>query len=254
MLKNSKNILAGISLSMLIVGASACTAFAASNTEFPATSEALINSGPGNPGTSILDVPASDLTTEEADALLFMIEEEKLARDVYSALYNTWGQPVFQNIAASEQTHMDAVEVLIDRYNLANPTLAPGSFSDENLQALYNQLIAQGTVSLAKALQVGGAIEEIDILDLDKRIVQIDNIDIQQVFSKLLQGSHKHLNAFARLFSMQAGETYQPQYLRPEVYAAIITEQDENGFGNRQQAGGPGRAGARRWSSEPTYQ
>ena len=43
-----------------------------------------------------------------------MREEEKLARDVYLTLYDIWGTPAFNNIASSEQTHMDAVLMLID--------------------------------------------------------------------------------------------------------------------------------------------
>lgn len=50
-----------------------------------------------------------------------MREEEKLARDVYLELYETWDLPVFYNIAQSEQTHMGAVKTLIEKYNLKDP-------------------------------------------------------------------------------------------------------------------------------------
>jgi hypothetical protein len=38
-----------------------------------------------------------------------MREEEKLAHDVYMTLYEKWGQQIFKNIAASEETHTNAV-------------------------------------------------------------------------------------------------------------------------------------------------
>jgi energy-converting hydrogenase Eha subunit E len=101
------------------------------------------------------------LSTEETAALLYMREEEKLARDVYNALYAIWGQPIFQNIAASEQSHMDAILTLIDRYGLTDPAQAePGIFTDPNLQVLYDALIARGGQSLSESYYVGGAIEE----------------------------------------------------------------------------------------------
>jgi hypothetical protein len=49
------------------------------------------------------------LTETDKDALLFMLEEEKLARDTYEFLDNTWSINPFANIKNSEQTHMNAV-------------------------------------------------------------------------------------------------------------------------------------------------
>ena len=60
---------------------------------------------------------------------------------------------------------MDQVKLLLDRYGLADPALDPGKFSDPTLQALYDQLIAQGSVSLEEALKVGVLIEQTDIAD-----------------------------------------------------------------------------------------
>ena len=239
MLNNLKNILIGIFAAIIVVaiGASAYTAFASPGATQSAAPVVAPDLGQGNgygngntstgavtgqtgngngTGTSVLDIPASDLSSEEAASLLFMREEEKLARDVYNALYAIWGQPTFTNIASSEQMHMDEIKLLLDRYNLADPALEPGSFTDPNLQALYDQLVAQGSVSLADALKVGAAIEEIDILDLQERIAQTDNADLQQVFNNLMLGSYNHLNAFVGVLSMQTGETYAPQYLSAE--------------------------------------
>ena len=257
MLNNLKNILIGVFSAIIVVaiGASAYTAFAS-----PDTSEAAAPSvapdyenGTGNGGTGagqtgngngtgtpVLDIPASDLSPEETAALLFMREEEKLARDVYKKLYEIWGQPTFTNIAASEQAHMDEVKLLLDRYNLANPALDPGSFTDPSLQALYDQLVAQGSISLADALKVGAAIEEIDILDLQERLAQTDNADLQQVFNNLMMGSYNHLNAFTSVLLTQTGEVYQPQYLNAEAYAAIVTGQSGNG---NQGTSGNGQSG-----------
>ncbi len=138
-----------------------------------------------------------------------MREEEKLAHDVYVTLYAQWGLPVFQNISQSEQAHTEAVKALLERYGVADPaTGTVGTFSNPELQALYTDLVARGSQSLVEALKVGVAIEELDILDLQERLAQTDNADIQQVFNNLLQGSNNHLSAFTRALSNQTGETY----------------------------------------------
>ena len=199
-------------------------------------------------GVSVLDIPASDLSEEEASALLFMREEEKLARDVYNKLYEIWGVETFTNIAASEQMHMDEIALLLTRYNLTDPAQAPGVFTDANLQALYDSLIAQGSLSISDALKVGGAIEEIDILDLQTRLAQTDNADIQQVYTNLMNGSYNHLNAFSSALLNQTGETYVPQYVSADVYQSIMSNTAGNGHG---QQGGQGQNGNNTGVAQP---
>ncbi len=249
MFKNLKNLLIGIFSVIIViaVGASAYTALASPGANEPAAPLTTSNLGNGNggngSGASVLDLPAGELSAEEAASLLFMREEEKLARDVYNALNEIWGQATFSNIAASEQAHMDEIKLLLDRYGLADPALEPASFTDPGLAALYDQLVAQGSLSLSEALKVGAAIEEIDILDLQERLAQTDNADIQQVYNNLMRGSYNHLNAFASALLTQTGETYQPQYLSAEAYAAIVTGQSGNGNQGGQGQGGQGQGG-----------
>jgi hypothetical protein len=180
--------------------------------------------GPPSPGA---------LSEAEIEGILYMREEEKLARDVYLALYQKWGQPSFQNIANSEQTHTEAVLALIERYSLADPAadLPAGVFANATLQALYDQLVAEGSQSLASALRVGAAIEEIDILDLEKHVAQTDQADIQTVYEDLLSGSYNHLRAFVSTLNRQTGEIYQPQHLDQAAYDVIVGDAIERGRG-----------------------
>lgn len=188
-------------------------------------------------------LPAADpagLDQAERDALVFMREEEKLARDVYAALYTQWGAATFQNISQSEQAHMDALLVLLNRYGIADPASAQaGVFTNPTLQALYTDLVARGSQSLAEALKVGGAIEEIDIRDLDQRLAQTDQADIQPVYGSLRAGSENHLRAFTQALTMQAGETYQPQVLSADAYQTILAGSAGNGAGGNRGGGRP---------------
>jgi len=210
-------------------------------------------SGQGNSGTGgqtgvHQQLPAaSDLSAVEAEGLSFMREEEKLAHDVYLALYEQWGLAIFQSISLSEQQHSDSVKMLLDIYGLDDPAAAQaGVFSNPELQTLYNELVARGEQSLAEALKVGAAIEEIDILDLQERLAQTDNADIQQVYNNLLRGSENHLRSFVQNLSTQSGETYQPQYLSVEAYQAILAGTNGNRRGAAGQSQGQtGKGGGR---------
>lgn len=250
MFKTLKTLLAGILAAIIVIaiGASVYTAFAAPGTNTFPTQSQIISNGNDNggngldTGTFVLDIPASDLSSDEAAALLFMREEEKLARDVYNALFATWGIQSFSNIASSEQMHMDEIKVLLDRYALTDPALGAGQFTNPDLQALYTQLVTQGNLSIGDALKVGAAIEEIDIRDLQIRAAQTDNADIQQVYTNLMNGSYNHLHAFTNVLLTQTGETYQPQYLSAEQYQTIVANTSSNGNqgGNGGQGNGIG--------------
>lgn len=181
-----------------------------------------------------------ELSPEEIEGLAFMREEEKLARDVYLAMYEKWNSRVFSNIAKSEQKHMDAIKVLLDRYSLEDPVTddEEGKFVNSDLQKLYDELIETGSESLLAGLNVGAAIEEIDILDLEKQInLVVDNEDIKLVYNNLLRGSRNHLRAFVRNINNQ-GETYEPQYMKVDAYEEIIkTDMERGGNGNGKRHG-----------------
>ena len=192
--------------------------------------------------TPLALLPVGELNQAETDALLFMWEEEKMARDVYTAFSAIYTKPLFNNIAASEQTHMDSVKALLDRYGLATPSDGTaGVFVNSDLQALYTQLVAQGRISELDAVKAGAAIEEIDILDLKERLPQTDQVDIQQVFNSLLTGSYNHLNAFAANYWTISGTSYVPQHMSQADYDAVVTSTT---FGS--QGSGHGQGNGRR--------
>jgi len=152
-------------------------------------------------GSQAGTVALGDLDQAEIDGLLYMREEEKLAHDVYTALYQEWGLDEFQTIATSEQRHADTVLRQLERYGIDDPSagLAAGEFQNAELQALYDELIARGSESLEAALRVGAAIEEIDILDLQEEMAETENAALLRVYTNLSQGSQNHLRSFVSL-------------------------------------------------------
>ena len=164
---------------------------------------------------------SGDLTASEKEGLLYMAEEEKLAGDVYLALNEKWNLRLFDNIGRAERTHEAAVKTLLERYSLPDPTKGPGEFSNETLQKLYDDLVRRGSASVKDALQVGAAIEEIDILDLEERMAQTDREDILLVYANLKSGSENHLRGFVNNLQRQGFE-YSPEYLSQKEYDGII--------------------------------
>ena len=139
-------------------------------------------------------------TTAQKLQLQYLIEEEKLARDVYLYLAENVTSSKFANIAKSEQTHMDQIAVLLKKYNYFNPTLtrAEGVFRDKTLQGLYNQLIELGSADVLAAMQVGRDIENLDIKDLQEMLKATMPADMKLALNNLLKGSQNHLAAFSR--------------------------------------------------------
>jgi hypothetical protein len=145
-------------------------------------------------------VTAATLPAGTKASLAFMVEEEKLARDVYATFYAKTGLNQFKNINKAEQTYMDLMRGLLKTYGIKDPTIgkAVGKFNNASLAALYKKLIADGSVSLVAALDAGIAVEKKDIADIDKilKIKQPD--DVKYVLDRLLAGSYNHLAAFTR--------------------------------------------------------
>jgi hypothetical protein len=178
----------------------------------------------------ISEIAESELSEEEIEGLILMREEEKLARDVYLMLGDTWETPIFTNIASSEQTHTDAVKVLLDRYDIEDPIEndAIGVFNSPELAQLYEDLIEQGNKSLLDAFIVGVTIEDLDIKDLNELLEQTDNADIIATYNNLNKGSRNHLRAYMRQVT-NSGGTYEAQFISQTELEAIISATQERG-------------------------
>jgi hypothetical protein len=174
--------------------------------------------------------PKEPLSDAERNSLIFMREEEKLARDVYTTLYAKWGSRPFYNISSSEQTHMDAVLTVLKKYEITDPVGSNpvGVFQNADLQKLYNQLVSQGNTSSLNAFKVGATIEDLDIFDLKRLSTEVDNKDILFVYSNLERGSRNHMRAFNRNIG-NLGSIYIPQYISQAEFDAIVSGSMETG-------------------------
>lgn len=170
--------------------------------------------------------PKAALTNAEIQSLLYMLEEEKMAFDVYTLMDEKWGTMQFNHIKQSEVMHMEALKNILDQNNVKYTLLPQGKLNDKNLQKLYNELIAQGKKSETEALKAAALIEDLDIYDLIRLKKETKNADIIKVYSFLECGSRNHLRAFTRGL-YRVNETYRPKYISPADYDAIINNQQE---------------------------
>jgi hypothetical protein len=175
-----------------------------------------------------------DLNGAERDALILMREEEKMARDVYSYLYEKWNHRVFKNIGNAEERHMQTMLCLTDRYGIPDPVgdNVPGEFVNQQLAELYTELTTKGTASLTAAMEVGAIIEDLDIADLIQLTNggSVDNADLLAAFGELTKGSRNHMRAFVKQLTI-LGSSYVPQFITEEYYTNIISTDQERGDG-----------------------
>lgn len=181
-------------------------------------------------------LPAQAVSSAERAELIKMRQEEKLARDVYQVLFLVWKQPIFDNISKSEQSHMNLVKMMLDKYRIPDPlsSNAWGIYQDPAFTGLFVQLVQFGILSPVHALAVGAFIEDLDIFDLNAAIQLTDNRDINTVWQNLNRGSRNHLRSF---YGQLAGlKLVYPGFVlsTTEIQAIVTTARetrpvDENG-------------------------
>lgn len=113
---------------------------------------------------------------------------------------------------------------LIEKYDIGDPAVDElGVFENDELQSTYDAFVAEGDESVVSALRVGGAIEEVDLLDLQARIEATDTRDVQRVFENLKAGAENHLRAFVSVLGRD-GVDYEPQYLSDAVFEEALDD------------------------------
>jgi hypothetical protein len=153
----------------------------------------------GDGGCLLADAEQGTLTDAQKQELRAQAEHEKLARDTYVAYFESTGDYRFERIAASEDQHLEAIRMLLDRYDLTDPTagLDEGEFTSDAVEGTYQEYLAEGD-DLESALEVAQGIEKDDIADLEKATDGLDAPDVEQVYEHQIRASEHHLAAFSR--------------------------------------------------------
>lgn len=179
--------------------------------------------------TSGADInPTITLSEQEETDLIFLREEEKLARDVYLYAYDKYGQQIHNNVANSEQKHMDQVLVLLEQYGLEDPASQDrGVFSNTELQGLYTDLTAIADTSVIGAYLVGATIEDLDIKDIVHFEVNTTKQDLLDMYTALVCGSRNHMRGYNNQL-IANNVTYVPQFITQAEFDDIINGEHES--------------------------
>lgn len=178
----------------------------------------------------------SQITQSDRDALIYNMQEEKVANNFYTAMHSLYGINVFENISKSETMHMKHIKALLDNFGIDNPVSgkyeAAGSFMDAGLERMYNDMISTGNISVTDALKESAKFEEMDIRDLKAFVESTQNTTIESTLNMLINASGNHLRAFVKNLKSR-GIEYTPQYLSQEEFNGIISSSGKSkGNGN----------------------
>jgi hypothetical protein len=159
----------------------------------------------------------TNISIELKKSLAYMGNEERLAFDLYNKFYELFPNiKQFTNIAnKSEVKHIQAVQKLVQNYEITGTELSDSNFTDLyyqnktipemtagvygvlSIQKLYNTLIIDGSKSEVDALKVACKVEVLDIEDLNKYLLLAKNkTDITDKFEFLRSGSYVHYWSF----------------------------------------------------------
>ncbi len=203
-MNQSQKILTIVATILVLGGATWALYAISSGTGVPAQAERAITRSSTN--NSEVPTDSNSTTSQPVDAtnttvelLLYLVEEEKLAHDIYTKMYELYGANVFGTILGSETNHQSQVLALLTARGIADPRSSlVGVFANTRLQTLYDTLLAQGKQGVDEAYKVGVAIEELDIADISKQLETASDTDVIDTLERLRRGSENHLRAFNR--------------------------------------------------------
>lgn len=197
-------------------------------------------SGQGTCVTSTADATPLALGAAAQAALVFQIDEERMARELYTAFAEKWGLQPFKMIPRSEARHEAVLRQLGVRAGVTAPSALPGRFDTGEVQLRYEALLALGLESADSALRASAFVEEQDIADLDTLIAATDSADLKGAATALRQASTNHLRAYLATLKAR-GVTYEPKLLKTEEFTAIVGDVTRGMGPGRGQGNGFGR-------------
>jgi len=167
------------------------------------------------------------LNQTEKEGLIYIVEEEKLVRDLNGFFYDKWNLEIFVNTKKAARDNMNNVLSLISKYGIENPVRNDkvGNFMNPHLQDLYRKLVQDGSDSVEDALKADAFMEELDVADLEMYLHFTTNPDVEKVYTNLAGNAKNHLRSFIAELNKR-NISYVPQVLPKDEFDTIINEND----------------------------
>jgi len=185
------------------------------------------------------------LDAAEETHLIFMREEEKLARDVYDTLgilYPTLN--TFERIFDSEERHANTMADMLVTFSIDDPSTSDerGVYTGADYGWYFTEkfdlLVTWGEADSLEALYVGAFIEELDMHDIAHcpevvdstyalgedgcGLAYTDEPALKASYNNLLSASGNHLRAYVKAIEQITGEDYVAQYLSQAEVDSIL--------------------------------
>ncbi|NJE07675.1 DUF2202 domain-containing protein [Thermococcus sp. M39] len=173
---------------------------------------------------AVMDMPKGEISEEEINGILYIREEEKLLRDTYLFLQSKWNNPLFSELFDATQSHMDAVLLLIQKYNLEDPATKTGAgeFINPEIQSLYNIIKEEGSKSDIDGLRAAAIAQEHVVFKLESLLLKTKSEDVELIYEVLAKASRNHLRVLVKALE-EKGIEYKPRYLGDEEFKEIIS-------------------------------
>lgn len=139
------------------------------------------------------------LSATQKQDIIDLYEDSKVSGDAYANFSESWKLRVFHHIGGSKHQHSRGLTKLIEKYELdisAIPT-TKGEFSTQERRNSYASLIAEGTISVDRAIDAA-IVFETQLLNsaAAKEIGATE--DVLTVLSKIKESLTKNIEAFTR--------------------------------------------------------
>lgn len=199
--------------------------YSAFDGEASSTATVTINVQQSQASLPLEQAKDSQISLSQAkDSLFLIVEQKKLAHDVFITLSEHWQKRHLKLLVRVESLHLRAIKRRLKNHDL-NSILgnSTGIFNSSKLQKLYWELVNRGQNSVLDAFHVSAFLKEMDIVNLQSVIDASKNTRITNFSQRLMNNSKKHLRILIKQIERQGG-IYEPQEMRQNELNAMPNE------------------------------
>ncbi len=147
-------------------------------------------------------LPSSNSTSKvlspgEKEGLIYLAEQEKMLRDVYTCVAEKTQLAVMTDFATAKGQHMLLIGSMIDKYDLDNPLngRTAGEYQNPVLQKKYDNLNVCLPSTEPEAIELAGDLEASLITDLQYYLSGVEgNPDLVSMYNKIIVDTQNSSN------------------------------------------------------------
>lgn len=128
------------------------------------------------------DSTQQNLSGQELDGLISLVEKQKLHRDVYLTLFNATNKPLFNELYQTDENMYMLLTDQIEDYGFKNPVLyfGIGEFRNPDIQNVYDDFQTAISSGIYQALEFAILMEESNAEEVNQYLGCIE--DCQEIF------------------------------------------------------------------------